>query len=325
MTLTRPRIPILVLGVVVPAAVSLVGIAIALFFVRPGDVVVHWAAAGEADGWAPAWTVPLGMTFLMLVGALSFGLGLVATRGEGVSTTQRLLVSFAVGFATLLTTLGLWILIAQRDPDAALPPVSAGLGLAVGAAVALGALAWLFSPAPTAAPTAERIVEALPLHGSERAVWIGRTHLATPAIVAIVAVIVFSLVATALAALVTDGVTGALLLVPAVLLVVLLLTTFWTVRADDDGLTVRSAAGWPRFHVPAAQIQTAGTTDASVVGEFGGWGIRFGRGRRLGVIMRAGEALEVRNRDGGALVVTVHDAATAASVLSAVAERAASR
>lgn len=322
---TRPRIPILVLGIAIPAVISLVGIAIALLFVRPGDVVVHWAAAGEPDGWAPAWTVPLGMTFLMLVGVLSFGLGLVATRDEHVSTMQRLLASVAVWFASFLTTLGLWTLIAQRDPDAAVPSVGAGLGLAMGAAIVAGALAWFFAPAPVPVLRSGRVVEALPLRDGERAVWLGRMHLATPGIVAIVAVIVFSLVAAVLAALVSDGATGPVLLVPAVLLVVLLVTSFWTVRADDDGLTVRSAVGWPRFHVPAENIESAGTTPVRVLGEFGGWGIRFGRGRRLGIIMRSGDALEVQNRDGGALVVTVDDAATAASVLSAVAERAASR
>jgi hypothetical protein len=39
--------------------------------------------------------------------------------------------------------------------------------------------------------------------------------------------------------------------------------------------------------------------------------------------MRTGEALEVKNRNGSALVVTVDDAGTAARLLSAVAERAA--
>ena len=58
-----------------------------------------------------------------------------------------------------------------------------------------------------------------------------------------------------------------------------------------------------------------------VLGEFGGWGIRFGRGRRLGIVMRSGEALDVQNRNGSALVVTVDDAATAAALLKAVAAR----
>lgn len=236
---------------------------------------------------------------------------------------HRFLAAIAAWYAGLMTALGLWVLIAQNDAGSR-PEVGVGLAIGFGTGIVLGVLAWLFAPSPTAVPPSGRAAPPLELRDGERAVWLGRIHLATPGIVAIVAVVVFSLVATVLAALVTDGSLGMLLLVPVVLLVVLFLTSFWTVRADDDGLTVRSAAvGWPRFHVPPQQIESARTTDVNVIGEFGGWGIRLGRGRRLGVIMRSGEALEVQNRDGGALVVTVDDAAAAASVLSAVAERAA--
>jgi hypothetical protein len=57
------------------------------------------------------------------------------------------------------------------------------------------------------------------------------------------------------------------------------------------------------------------------LGEFGGFGLRWGPGRRLGIITRGGEALEVQRRDGRTVVVTVDDAATAAGLLMAFAAR----
>jgi hypothetical protein len=142
---------------------------------------------------------------------------------------------------------------------------------------------------------------------------VGRTRLATAGIVAILAAVLVSLAASVVAILVTEGRLGAVLVVPFVLTAVLLLTASWNVRIDDSGLEIRSAAGWPRFRMPAAQVASAGTTEVQALGEFGGWGIRAGGGRRLGIVMRSGTAL----------VVTVDDASTAAALLGAVAERAA--
>jgi hypothetical protein len=75
------------------------------------------------------------------------------------------------------------------------------------------------------------------------------------------------------------------------------------------------------YRVAAADVASAGTTSVVPLGEFGGYGIRFGLGRRLGVITRGGEALEVQRRDGRAVVVTVDDAATAAGLLTAYAAK----
>jgi hypothetical protein len=112
-----------------------------------------------------------------------------------------------------------------------------------------------------------------------------------------------------------------LIFIPAVLLVALLTTTAWRVRVDAEGLTIRAMLGWPAIRVPAAEVASAGTSQLVPLGEFGGYGLRSGLDGRLGVITRAGTALEVRRRDGRAVVVTVDDAATAAGLLTALAAR----
>ena len=55
--------------------------------------------------------------------------------------------------------------------------------------------------------------------------------------------------------------------------------------------------------------------------EFGGWGYRVGRGGRVGVVLRTGEALQVQRTGGRAFVVTVDDAATGAALLNTLAAR----
>lgn len=320
--MTRPRLPLPVLGIVLPALISIAGILAMLPFLPDHDIAVHWGADGTADGFAPAWTFLAGMAAVALLAPLAFGIPIVATRREGATWTLKLLAVVSLGLAAFLVALVAWTVLGQQQPGA-VPPIGPGLLLAGGVAALVIAAGWLLAPPTVAVDPEGTEVPPLRLGPTERAVWVGRTRLATPGLVAIGGAILLSGVAAVLVLIPTDGAVAAVLVVPVVLLVALLLTSFWTVRIDDSGITVRSAPGWPVFRTPAAQVAGAGTVRVHPLGEFGGWGIRFGRGRRLGIVMRSGEALEVRHRDGSALVVTVDDAATAASVLSAVAERAA--
>lgn len=321
MTATRPHLPITVIGVLLPAVVSVAGIVVALAAL-PGsaEIAVHWGIDGSPDNFAPAWSVVVILAIVSLAAVLCFGLVLGASEGDGPTVTRQVLAVAALFLAVLLSVLAAWTILSQRDGSSA--PVWQGLVLAGGAALLAAATAALLLPPTIGVAASASPAEPLPLGATERAVWIGRARLATPGVIAISAAIAFAAVAGVVVAIASDGRAAAALLLPVVLLLALLMTSFWTVRVDDAGLTVRSASGWPRFHTPAAQIVSAGTIEVTPLGEFGGWGIRFGRGRRLGVVMRSGVALEVQKRDGSALVVTVDDAAAAAGLLNAVAARA---
>jgi len=78
--------------------------------------------------------------------------------------------------------------------------------------------------------------------------------------------------------------------------------------------------GWPRIEIPAAEIASVRAVRVDPFAEFGGWGYRFGVDGRRGVVLRAGDALEVARTNGRVFVVTVDDAATAASVLALAAD-----
>ena len=115
---------------------------------------------------------------------------------------------------------------------------------------------------------------------------------------------------------------GWIVAVIALILVILVASGLsFRVRASAAGLRVRSAAGWPRLEIPATEIASTRAVQVNPFAEFGGWGYRFGTDGRRGFVLRTGEALEVTRPDGRVFVVTVDDAATAASVLASAASR----
>jgi len=106
-----------------------------------------------------------------------------------------------------------------------------------------------------------------------------------------------------------------------VLVPVLVAANAWTVTVDRRGLIARSLLPRPRVIVPLDEIEDARVVTVEPLREFGGWGVRAGLGGRVGVILRRGEALEVRRTGNRGVVVTVDDAATAAAVLNTLAAR----
>ena len=160
----------------------------------------------------------------------------------------------------------------------------------------------------------------------EVAAWTGRLEVPTwfGALIGGVAAVLILLGVTLL--LTRGGRVWPIFLVPAWLLVVLLLTAHFVVIAGPRGFVVRSALGWPRLSIPAAELAKAGVTTVDPMADFGGWGFRWvigpGRKGRWGIVTRRGPGLEVFRRDGRSVVVTVDDARTAAAVLEAYAVKA---
>jgi hypothetical protein len=172
-------------------------------------------------------------------------------------------------------------------------------------------------------PRSPAAAKPVALAPGERVVWLRTTSMAPAAGVAIVLGVVVLAVA-AFATWLTGASEGIAVLLGglAVLIAILAATSVaFHVRADDGGLTVRSVVGIPRFRVRLAEMSTASKVEINPMGEFGGWGLRLGADRRFGIILRAGEAIEVARTNGKRLVVTVDDAGTGAGVLEALMAR----
>jgi hypothetical protein len=314
--------------------VALVALAVALQLLLlpqvPAAIAVHWNASGEADRFAPAWTQP--------IATVAFGLGLPLLiafaclpglrRGDR-GATYRLMGATAASLSALVTVALTWTLAMQAglESSADAPTVWPALLASLVAAAVVGVAAWFVQPREESTHAVTTPAIALALSAHERVLWMRTTSIAPGAAIAIFAGVLLIVLSAAVA-----GVTGAdplvvwLLAGIAVLLLVLAATTLaFHVRVDDSGLHVDSVLGVPRFHVPLGDIESAARVDVNPMGEFGGWGLRSSTGRRFGVVLRSGEAIEVLSRSGKRFVVTVDDAGTGAALLEALVDRATAR
>ncbi|GAA1808495.1 DUF1648 domain-containing protein [Agromyces neolithicus] len=317
-----------VVGVVLPIVITLIAVVLMLVWLPevPATVATHWSGDGP-DGFAPAWAVPLiaaalgaGLTALLAV------MVLVPSRDGAWGATSRLLGAVMLGTSVLLAVTLTWSFGMQRglaDPHDA-PNVLVPLAVGAGAGLLAGVAGWFAQPnvvTSGASGPAAQAVGAVSLAPGERVVWARTTTMSGVAMLAVTA----GIIALALGTIVLSA-TGSdswwIMLGATLMVLVLACATFaFRVRVDRAGLTVRSSIGVPRFRIPLGEIAQAGVTTVQPTAEFGGWGIRIGLDGRFGVVLHAGEALQVARRSGRVFVVTVDDAATAAALLEALAER----
>lgn len=315
-------------AIVLPVVITLVAIVVQLVALPqlPYPVAVHWNARGEADGFAAPWLYPV-MT-LLIAGGLPLLLALASLpglrRGHG-GPTFRLMGATALGlsaFGAVLLTWSALLQVGLADATTAPSVWPALVGGLLAAAVA-GAGGWFLQPHIAEPESTTLPATPISLRPGERAVWMQTTSIGRAAAVGIVLGTIVVVVAA-----VTVYVSGApaptvwILGGVAALLIVLAATTLaFHVRVDEEGLEVRSVLGLPRFRVPIGQVARVSAVEVNPMGEFGGWGIRLIPGR-FGVVLRAGQAIEVWRDGERRFVVTVDDAPTGAALLEALADRA---
>ena len=326
----RAQSRFVLVAVWVPVVLVALGVAVQLVLLpqMPATIAVHWDAAGEANGFAPAWTQPL----LTVVLGLGIPLLIALTSLPGLrrgdrGLTYRLLGATAAAISTLVTVALTWTFAMQAGLDSAAdaPTVWVALVASLVAAAGVGVAAWFIQPADPATDASAPPATPLALAANERAVWMRSTAMVPGAAIAIVvavlaigvaAVVAWVAGADATLAWVLTGLTLVLLLAAAT-------TLAFRVRVDGTGLHVDSVLGIPRFHVPLADVASAARVHVEPMGEFGGWGLRLGAGHRFGVVLRRGDAIEVTRRSGKRFVVTVDDARTGAALLEALVQRSA--
>ena len=266
--------------------------------------------------------VAIVVPFTIGMWAIGFFLGSAAS-------TRRLSVFFSLWFAVMISGLLIGSLAAQRGLTDAIQAPGIGLPMAISAAAAtvIGGLATLLVPTdrphPTTNPVSEG-AERLPLGASEHAVWLRTVEL--PGLGRIVAAgAVLTVVLGGVALLGGVGVGVILLVTLAVVTLLLVLLGRWTITVDHVGLIATSVLPRPRVIVPLDEVESAEVIDVQPLADFGGWGYRIDLLGRVGIVVRAGEAILVRRTGGRQVVVTVDDAATGAALLNTLADRARTR
>ncbi|WP_169165957.1 DUF1648 domain-containing protein [Cellulomonas taurus] len=281
----------------------------------PDPVATHFGADG-ADGFG---------SFGGFVGVLLAVFGAVAVigwliallRGQS-SITRRIGVGVAVGASAFGASNLLGTLNASRGLSDAtqVGAVDGVIAVSTLAGLALGALAAWAVPGDRPVPARGSISgPRLPLSSHERAVW--SQQVSSPVGLGVGGVTTVGMLVLAVVLRMP-----ALILIGALLAALLATMLVFRVTVDATGLRLRSALGWPRTHVPATEIVGVEVAQVSPFREFGGWGVRVGRGGEVGWVLRAGEAIRVLRTGGRDLVVTVPDAATGAALLTTLAERA---
>jgi len=317
----------IIVGVIAPLVYTAGGIIAILGALPrlPDTIAVHWGASGGPDGFGS----PIGSIVLLgLLGIAFATLGFAASRlSDGiVSSAQRFILALTPSLAGFLA----WVLASSIVLQAGLadghdaPSILPTMLAAVVIAVVLWFAAWFALPRPVAPPARERAeLPVIELGADERVSWIQYLEPSRAVGTLVVGILAVALVgggvAMALLAPTPAFVIWTVVMVLAGALAVSSL--FWAVSIDRRGLIVRSVLGFPRFAITPAEVGSATTTDVVPLRDFGGWGIR-GIGRRVGVVIRAGEAIEVTRKDGRVFIVTVPQAARGAALLNAVAARA---
>ncbi|WP_120493293.1 DUF1648 domain-containing protein [Microbacterium phyllosphaerae] len=324
-------------GVIVPLALLVLASIVVLSWLPevPDPAAIHWGLDG-ADGFGPRWTplallIGLGGGTVLLFAVIALVSHRLPQRGAAApipqpqwSATARLLGAASLGTAGMMSMLAIASTAAQRGlADAAdAADITPWVPVFLLAMAGLGIAGWFLQPAvPISTESSAAEATPLPLTDHERAVWIKTVTVATTSQV-VLGIGVFIVVAMSVLLLAQGIAAGWITAAVALVLLVLLATSLtFRVRASAAGLRVRSIAGWPRVDIPAAEIASTRAVQVDPFAEFGGWGYRFGLDGRRGIVLRKGDAVEVTRTNGRVFVVTVDDAATAASVLAAAARR----
>lgn len=286
----------------------------------PDPIATHWGLAGTPDGFMSLGALMAAAALLTVACGALFGA--VGLWWGQAAATRRLAAAGTVWIGALSAMLLVTTTAAQRGLDDSARATVSGSAMAFSIVVplAVGTIAAFCVPGDPRTPAGATPVPAdavrIELAEGERAVWLVRVGGGAGLVIGAVSVVGTVVLAVALQA-------WAMLVVPVLLAGLFAAMFAFTVRVDSAGLSVRSALGWPGTHVPAEEVLRASVTrvDRPIV-EYGGYGWRTGRGGRVGVVLRRGEALLVERTGERSFLVTVDDAARGAALLNTVAERA---
>ncbi|OJU42891.1 MAG: hypothetical protein BGN98_03105 [Microbacterium sp. 69-7] len=330
MTTPRPRaVSRFVLVAVAVPVVVIAGAVLLQLGARdalPDPIAIHWGADGAPDGFGAPWvtvlaTVLVGLGVPLLIAASAVNGLRRGDRGPTYRLMGALAAAMSAGAGVLMTSS---VLIQRGLADAAAgPSLLPWLVLAGLIAIGVGVAGWLVQPDERLPATGSIATMDPPLTDGERAVWLRSVHLARAGVVVLCAAWALLVVVAVITLTVGAGATVAtiLALLIAVMAAVIAATAVFHVRVDETGLTVTSATGFPRFHVPVAEIERVEVVEVSPMGEYGDWGLRWAPGRGFGVVLRAGAGIRVHRTGGKVFTVTVDDAETGAALLSAERER----
>lgn len=319
---------VLIVAIVMPALITIAAVIVLILLAGsgPSRVATHWVFSGRPDGYGSpfSYAILMAAVAVPLIALLGGGSVLLASR-SALTRVIKLTAVAGLWMSSFLAVVFIGSLLGQRTASsvsAAMSPAPDIVGgVLAGAALALAGWFVLPRAVPRVIGGEPPATPAVALVAGERASWFRSTSAPRGALWVYFALTTVLGGVEILVVALTEGRAWWVLFVPVVLLVLMLSSFAWTVRVDARGVRVRSVIGVPSFTTPIANIVSATVVTVSPLSEFGGFGIRWSLSGRLGIIMRSGEALEIRRHKGMDMVVTVDDATTAAALINGLVGR----
>ncbi|WP_394214896.1 DUF1648 domain-containing protein [Brachybacterium vulturis] len=277
----------------------------------PDPMPSHWGLRGAVDETLPR---ALFLGVLLLVSAIAGGFGAVIVW-TGRADRARSSTTLVVGFlAWLFCGMAISAMVAAADsgdPHEAVLPMWLLVLVTVGP-VLPALLLHAVLPRPGALEAAGAGgVPVLDLTPGERAVWMGRARSLPLLLIGVI------LVALGGGLLFTAPAAGVPVLVVGL---VLIAAHQLTVRADRSGVRVSwGPQRWPRHTYALEAVSVAEPVDIDPL-QWGGWGYRRSR-HGIGLVLRRGPGILLRREGHSDVAITVDDAAGAAGLVNALAQR----
>lgn len=325
----RARAGFIWVGVVAPFALLAIAAAIVLAWMPelPDPIASHWGTDGVDGFVSKAAFLPTILAIGAGVILLDVVLAFAGHRMPQSSTkppmgqwgaASRFLGAINLGLGVLFAVILVSSTAVQRGlTDAAeAPSIGGWAALGMLGAVVFTVIGWFLQPkSPVPAASASRPAGSIPLAASERAAWFGTATMARSGVVVLVASLALLVAMTAFFAAKGDEAWWILAVTAVVIAVLIATMVVFRVRVNAGGLRARSLLGWPNTRIPLENIAKIETVQINPMAEFGGWGWRIAVDGRRGIVLRAGEALQVTQTGGRVFVVTVDGASDAAAVL----------
>ncbi|BDZ38957.1 DUF1648 domain-containing protein [Microbacterium suwonense] len=325
----RSRTAFLRVGLIAPLALLVAAAVVIVAWMPelPDPMAIHWGEEG-VNGYAPKWAyIALGLGIGVAVVVLTAVFAMVAHRLPQSSVrpavgpwspTARFMGALNLGLGALIATIavaGAWI---QRGLSDAADAPGIGIPTLIGFVLmaVLTALGWFLQPrSPETEAEQPAPAGSIPLATTERAAWFGTATMARSGVIVLISALTLLAAMTVFFLAAGEDGSWILLIVTAVMAVLIGTMVVFRVRVNGEGLRVRSLLGWPNSRIPLDRIEKVETVQLDPFREFGGWGWRLALDGRRGVVLRAGEALQVTRTDGRVFVVTVDGASAAAATL----------
>lgn len=325
----RSRTAFIWVGLIAPLGLLLVAAAIigSWLPVLPDPMAIHWGSDG-VNGYSPKWAyIPMvlgiGAAVVVLTAVIAWGghrlpQSSLAPAVGPWSATTRFMGALNLGLAALIgfiAVAGAWF---QRGLSDAADTADIGVSTLIGFALlaVLGVLGWFLQPASPASPEDSTTpAGSIPLAPGARAAWFGTATMARSGMIVLVSSLALLALMTVFLAAAGENTWWVLAVVTLAMVLLVGTMVVFRVRVNGHGLRVRSLLGWPNSRIPLERIEKVETVQLDPLREFGGWGWRLAVDGRRGVVLRAGEALQITRTDGRIFVVTVDGASVAAATL----------